>query len=46
MNIDHMSDGVQGTDRRHTKRDPVREAMSLQNNWAKGSECQGPNGQK
>ncbi len=46
LGIDQAGDGVRGTERRYTKRDPVREAMSVQNNWIKGTDSQTPEGRK
>jgi hypothetical protein len=46
LNIDQMGDGATCADRGCSERDPVREAMSLQNNWTKGAESQTQNRQE
>lgn len=42
LNIDRSGDGDLGTERRHTKRDPVREAMAVQRHWTPGADSQTP----
>ena len=46
LGIDQSGDGVRGAERRYTKRDPVREAMSVQNNWTNGADSQTPEGRR